>query len=316
MSYRMAVDIGATRTHFAIVERDMPRIVTRDRPMSSVIFTGERPGGAALASATRRFLDDKHIPLADICGIGVGVPGVVDVERRNVIVCPNLSVLDGASIVDDLQNDLSIPAFLDNNTNLIALGEHTAGVGRKVDDMAAVFVGSGVGSGLILNGQVYHSSNGMAGEFGHTKVVPGGRLCTCGGHGCVEMYCSAKALERTAQTLFDPRELFQLGTRYAGAALVIDQANSGHQGARAAMIEAFEYMGVALANLVNLLSPQLLVLGGGVVKAWPESINVVSNIIQRESSIEMPREIEVVESVLENDAGVLGGAALVSQSLN
>ena len=197
-------------------------------------------------------------------GVGVGVPGQVDRENGTVLSCPNLHVLDGAALGPEASAELGVPVYIDNNTNLISLGEHTAGVGKGVEDMAVVFVGSGVGCGLILNGELYEGADGVAAEFGHTKVVPNGLLCTCGGHGCLEMYCSGKALTLVAEQIFKPRDLYALGTRFAGAQLLIEQARAGHAQAREALTEAFIYLGVGLTSLVNLLNPRMIVLGGGI----------------------------------------------------
>lgn len=311
MKYRLAVDIGATRTMLALVDVGSPRIVAHDRPYTETVFPGNRPPGHSLADAVRRFLDSQALTPESVIGVGVGVPGLVNQAIGHVLACPNLRLLDGTDLGPEASDDLGLPVFLDNNTNLIALGEHAAGIGQGVDDLAAVWVGSGVGSGLILNGRLYHGADGLAAELGHTIVVPNGLQCTCGGRGCAEMYCSGKALSLVAEQIFQPRELFQLGTRFAGARLVIEQALAGHERAHQVMVQAFTYLGYALANLVVLLSPRMIVLGGGVVKAWPEGISIAAEIVRREGSVEVPRDVLIVQSKLEDFAGVMGGATLV-----
>lgn len=312
MNYRLAVDIGATRTMFALIEADTPRIVAHDRPETELVFTGARPPCQSLAAAIHRFLGERELEIGRVAGVGVGVPGLVDQEHGHVLACPNLRLLDDSDLGPRTSEELGVPVYLDNNTNLIALGEHAAGIGQGVDDMAAVFVGSGVGSGLILGGKLYRGADGMAAELGHTIVVPNGLQCTCGGRGCVEMYCSGKALSLVAEEIFEPRELFHLGTRFAGARLVIEQALAGHQRARQVLTQSFTYLGYALANLVTLLSPRMLVLGGGIVKAWPEGVSVAAAVVEREGTVEVPRNVTIVRSKLEDFAGVLGGATLVS----
>lgn len=311
MKYRLAADIGATRTTFALIEVDSPHIVAHDRPYTEQVFPAAAPVGRSLADAARRFLDGQRVAPADVIGMGVGVPGLVNQGLGHVLACPNLRLLDDTDLGPEASEDLGLPVFLDNNTNLIALGEHAAGIGQGVDDLAAVFVGSGVGSGLILNGRLYHGGDGLAGELGHTIVVPNGLQCTCGGRGCAEMYCSGKALSLVAEQLFPPRELFQLGTRFAGAQLLIEQALAGHERAHQTMVQAFTYLGYALANLVVLLSPRMIILGGGVVKAWPEGIAIAAEVVRREGTVEVPRDVLIVKSRLEDFAGVIGGATLV-----
>ncbi len=315
MDYRLAVDIGATRTMFALVGADSSRVVAHSRVETDTVFPEGRQPGEALARAITRFVDDRDLEATDIAGVGVGVPGLVSADGGRVLACPNLRLLDSVDLAQDTATRLGRPVFVDNNTNLIALGEHTAGIGQGVDDLAAVFVGSGVGSGLIVNGQLYRGWDGMAAELGHTKVVPNGLLCTCGGRGCVEMYCSGKALSLVAEQIFAPRELFQLGTRFAGARLVIEQALAGHERARLAMVQAFTYLGYSLANLVVMLSPRMIILGGGVVKAWPEGVDVAAEVVRRAATVEVPRDLLIVRSKLEDFAGVIGGATLVTRRL-
>ncbi len=313
MSYRFGVDIGATRTMFALVEENSSHIVAHDRPNTEVILTGSRAPCDALAGAMERFLAGRDLTGEDLLGVGVGVPGTVEHETGRVLTCPNLRLLDGADLGSGVAERLGVPVWVDNNTNLIALGEHAAGIAQGMDNVAVVFVGSGVGCGLILNGELYRGSGGLAGELGHTSVVPNGLLCDCGGRGCVEMYCSGKALSTVAGHIFEPRELFDLGTRFDGARLVIDQAVAGHDRARRAMVQAFTYLGYALANLAVLLSPEAIVLGGGVVKAWPEGVDVVSRVIDQAVRIGGDRKLEILQSRLQDFAGVLGGATLVAQ---
>ncbi len=289
MAYRFAVDIGASRTMLALIKLSTPEIVAHERPSTDVLFTGWRAPGLALSGAIQRFLSDREIGLDEIVGVGVGVPGTLDRGRGIVLSCPNLSVLDGAPLGADASGELGLPVCLENNTNLIALGEHSAGLGREVKDMAAIFVGSGVGCGLILDGELYIGADGHAAEFGHTIVVPHGLACSCGSHGCLEMYCSGKALTLVAEGLFKPGELFAVGTRFSGAELVIERARAGHQKAIAALQEAFTYLGLGIINLINLLNPRLIVLGGGIISAWPEGVEIARQVMLEGARVEARR---------------------------
>ncbi len=127
-----------------------------------------------MADAISRFLRERSIRLTDVVGVGVGIPGIVDREAGTVLSCPNLPVLIGSAMAADAGQELGVPVYIDNNTNLISLGEHNAGIGRDVDDMAVVWVGSGLGCGLILSGRLYEGADGAACELGHTIVVPNG----------------------------------------------------------------------------------------------------------------------------------------------
>lgn len=312
MVYRCAVDIGATSTMLALVHATRPEIIAHERPKTDVVFTGLRSPIAALADAVQRFLREHDVRLSEVVGVGVGIPGSVDRGIGQILSCPNLPLLDGLFLAEEATRALDVPVYMANNTNLIAVGEHTAGIGRGVDDMAVVFVGSGVGCGLILNGHLYDGADGAASEFGHTILVPNGRPCSCGSRGCLEMYCSGKALAAEAENVFGPSELYALGTRFAGAYLMVERANAGHAKALEVMRQAFTYLGMGLSNLVDTLNPRLVVLGGGVLFNWPQGLDVARDTVLRESMPAMRRNVRIEMSTLQNTAGVLGGAALVS----
>jgi glucokinase len=312
MAYRFAVDIGATRTTLALIKENEAVVLDHDRPNTDVLLTGRRAPGLALADAIRRFLREHGVSVGELVGVGIGIPGIVDRENGRVLSCPNLPTLDDTPLSQNVAVELDVPVYIDNNTNLISLGEHTAGIGRGVNDMAVVFVGSGLGCGIILNGELYEGADGAACELGHTIIVPNGLQCTCGAHGCLEMYCSGKALSLVVERIFKPGDLYVLGTRFAGAELLIQQAYQGNERALEALKTSFTYLGVGLTNLVNLLNPRMIVLGGGIVFAWPQGVEIARDVVMREALVGTRRHLRIEVSPLGNLAGVLGGAALVS----
>jgi glucokinase len=180
-----------------------------------------------------------------------------------------------------------------------------------VPNMAAVLMGAGVGGGLIIEGTLYSGPDGSAGELGHTIVVPHGRLCSCGSHGCLEMYCSGKALTLIAESLYGPRELYAMGARYAGATLLMERALAGDTRAHQALTEAFGYLGIGLTNLANLLNPELIVLVGQL-RYWPEGVEVARKVVYSEALPAARANLRIELSKLQNLAGVLGGAAFIS----
>ncbi len=309
---RCAIDIGATRTMFALIEAEAPQVVAWERPITDTLFAGDLPPVQALAAALRHFLEAQGASLKDVVGVGIGVPGVADRRQGLVVSCPNLSILDGLSLGPLLAQELGIPVYVDNNTNLICLGEHTAGIGQGIHNLAVIFVGSGVGCGLIINDELYEGSDGAAGEFGHMIVVPNGLQCSCGAHGCLEMYCSGKALARVASQIFMPRDLYAMDTRFGGAQLLIEHARIGDRSCLRALDEAFTYLGIGLTSLVNLLNPRMVILGGGIIMAWPQGVERAREVVMTEALPAVRRNLRLEVSQLQNFAGVLGGAALVS----
>ena len=319
--YRLAVDIGAAKCMLALVAGDSPEIITYQRMDTDNVLAGPLPPGLAVAQAVQQLLEHSRVDCGDVLGVGVGVPGIVERDQGTVIACPNLERLDHVALGPEMAAALGLPVFVNNDANLNTLGEYTAGAGRSVEQMAAVFVSSGIGCGLILDGRLYEGGDGAAGEVGHTVIVPDGLLCSCGSHGCLEMYCSAKAFSLMAEQLFG-REQIDAGTaatnsaaRYAGAQLLIEQAHTGHEQAREAVTRAFTYLGYGLSNLANLVNPRLIVLGGTIPFAWPQGIEIVRQVVERTALPAARRNLRIEMSLLQNYAGVLGGAALVSLRL-
>lgn len=309
--YRCAVIIGAGKTTVALLAADSPEIIYSEMPYTDLVLAPQRPAGQALAEYVGTLLQQHNLEPEQIIGLSIGVPGTVQADRSTVFSCPNLPQLDGVALGAETAQAFGRPVYVCNNVNLIALGEYTAGIGRGVPNMAAVLIGAGVGCGLIIEGSLFRGPNGAAGELGHMIVVPHGRPCSCGAHGCLEMYCSGKALTQTAEILYGPRELYAMGARYAGATLLMERALAGDTRAHLALTEAFTFLGIGLTNLVNLINPELIVLVG-LVHYWPEGLEVARKVVFSEALPAARANLRIELSKLQNLAGVLGGAAFVS----
>lgn len=312
--YRCAIIIGAGKTTVALVAADSPEILFSDMPYTDQVLAPQRPAGQALADYVKSMLQKHNLEPEQVIGLGIGVPGTVRADNSTVYSCPNLPQLDGLPLGADTAQALRCPVYVCNNVNLMTLGEYTSGIGYGVHNMATVLIGPGVGCGLMIGGSVYAGPNGAAGELGHTIVVPHGRLCSCGAHGCLEMYCSGKALTKTAELLYGPRELYAIGARYAGASLLMERALAGDTRAHQALTEAFTYLGIGLTNLVNLLNPELIVLVG-MIRFWPEGVEVARSVVLSEALPAARANLRIELSKLHNLAGVLGSAAFVSLML-
>ena len=198
--YRLGLDIGATKTAIAIINEHGTLFQLVKLPSTQALQQAATPADS-LASSIRNFCQQAGLELTEFEGIGIGFPGVMDRLSETITSCPNLQVLDGQPLGRDLTQRLGVPTFLENDVNLITLGEHFKGRGKDVKDLVCIYVGSGIGCGLVLNGQLYVGADGAAGEFGHTVIEPAGLPCTCGGQGCLDMYCSGKALALQAASI-------------------------------------------------------------------------------------------------------------------
>lgn len=313
----IGIDIGGTKTVIGLVG-EHGRILAHSKILSAAALATAGNPAEALANAIRSFVAQHGVTLAQVRGIGIGIPGVIDRATDSIANCPNLGVINGYPLGAALTAQLGLPAFIENDVNLIALGEHLHGRGRGVDNLAAIYVGSGLGCGLIVNHRLYVGSDGAAGEFGHIVIEPDGLVCTCGGIGCLEMYCSGKALAVQAPRLLgrDSDGGNAQADDWSAARLVLDAARAGHPQARAAVDAAFQALGIGLTTLVNVLNPRLILLGGGIVTAWPEGVDTVREIVRRRARTIIRERLEFATGTLGEDAGLIGAAMLVDQRLS
>jgi len=196
---------------------------------------------------------------APLLGVGLGVPGVVD-SSRGAVTSPMIGWRD-FPLRDTLQSALGVPVLVDNDVNTLAVFERLYGRGREVEHFVALTLGRGVGLGIVANGDIYRGAGGGAGEFGHVTVVPGGPVCSCGKRGCLEAVVGDPALAATA------RERGIIGKRQGPRAL-LRKADAGDPAARAVYAEAADVLGQAVAGLVNVLSPESILVSGEGTQAW------------------------------------------------
>lgn len=294
----IGVDIGGTNLRGALVTAD-GAILSRFRTESAIA------GGAAV------FLDrlERHLreTLATargkgcrVAGIGVGVPGLID-RNGTVRSSVNMQPLDGLNLALSLEERMGLPVRCGNDANLIALGEARAGAGQGLDSLVVVTVGTGLGSGLILDGQLWTGSGGYASEFGHLTLEPEGLPCPCGNRGCLEQYVSAAALSRYGGGR-SPEELARAATRGEGEAL-------------AAFERLGACLGTGLAGLLNLLNVQGIIVGGGVAASFDLMAPAIRRTLAARTFPRIAAGVELRKSHLGDDAGLLGAAMLVAEHL-
>lgn len=307
--FRVAVDVGATKIAVTLTDDTGKPAVFR-RSTRTVLRSAPSPEDA-IGELVKDVCRRRGIAMEHVNSVMVGIPGVIDQLSGTIASCPNLPELDGIALGPGLSEWLGLSVHIENDVNVIALGEATAGRGRGIADLACVFVGSGIGCGLILGGELYVGADGTAGEFGHTIVEINGRPCTCGSRGCLEMYCSGKALSARAAALglATPR-VSGSHDRFHGAEGLIKAARQGDQTARRELDEAFTYLGIGILNLVNIVNPRLVLLGGGVVTGWPSAIDCVRDIVKAGSRLVARDRVEIDATALGDEAFAIGAARL------
>ena len=257
-------------------------------------------------------------------GVGVGVPGIIDLERGAVDSAANLPGWNDYPVRHELETQLGVRVLLENDANCAALGEKWTGAGRDVNDLCMITLGTGVGGGFVVGGKPWHGVTGMAGEIGHMTVIPDGAPCACGSRGCLEQYASATAIRRmameavaqgTAPGLADA--VNRLGQKF-DAETVFECAQRGEPAAVAIFETVGKTLGIALGNLINALNLPLHVVGGGVAKAWdafsPAMMRELNNrsIVFRAGEPRRSRHKATVitRTLLGENAGLLGAARL------
>jgi glucokinase-like ROK family protein len=249
-----------------------------------------------------------------LLGVGVTVPGLVDVASGVLIFEPNMG-WRGVPLRDRLASKLHLPAFIENDANAAALAERYFGAARDVEDFAYVVANIGLGAGLVVGGQIFSGASGYAGEAGHTTIDPDGPLCRCGNRGCWERLASLRALTERVDRALQAGVTSQIPSFAEGGEVslmaILEAARAGDQVARQALDETGAYLGIGIANLVNLLNPQLVAFGGSLSLAHEFLMPAAQRVVDERAMGELRHAARIVVSALKADACVLGGVALV-----
>jgi glucokinase len=314
----LSIDIGATKIAVAY-GTPLSGISKQKKYATSEILEQDHGAIRGLAEMIHRFKREMSIAEKEMSGIVIGVPGVVDHLKQRVASCPNTQVLDGLNLKSDLEALIDCPVFVDKDTNLITYGEYGFGQGRGQEDFACIFVGSGIGCGLVLHGELYRGINGAAGEFGHTIVEPQGLECTCGDRGCVETYCSGRAFTRIYRSLVQEKQIDSSDppseSAWSDGRKFVQLVKDGHPLAIAEIQSSFEHLGIALVNLVNILNLPLVILGGGIISGWPQGVDIVREIVSKRARPVTRDHLQITASNLGNEAGLVGGLLLLQDYL-
>lgn len=270
-----------------------------------------------LVSSTRRLMDETGIEAATLLGIGIGDPGVVNRQEGVSVVSSTIDFWKAIPIRQILADEFGIPAILENNTRTKTLAERVLGAGELADDMVYVEYSRGIGAGIVMGGRLLEGHSWSAGEFGHTHVVENGPPCKCGSFGCLEAIAGASALETrisAARQAGGSSLVLALAGGDASkitAWIVLQAAGMGDKACRALVGEAGRYLGLGLANLVNLLNPSLIVLDQNLELAGPELLEQLKRIVKLQAIDYSVRDLTFRYARLGNEAGVLGAGLLV-----
>jgi glucokinase len=269
-SYSIGVDLGGTNLRIAAV--DQQGSLLEKITLGTQVALGRDHVVREMCDAVQQ-LSGKYRSTASLLGIGIGVPGIIDMKTGMMHESPNLPDWADYPVRAEIERRLGTRVILENDANSAALGEKWLGAARDFEDVAMLTLGTGVGGGLVLGGRIWHGMTGMAGEFGHTTVDPEGALCGCGNRGCLEAYASATAVVRMAREAIASGAAPEL-SRAAdsnpefSAKAVYNLAVQGDENARKIFRRVGRALGIVLADLINALNLPMYVIGGGVASAW------------------------------------------------
>ncbi|MHB9649528.1 ROK family glucokinase [Weissella paramesenteroides] len=314
----IGIDLGGTTIKFAIMTAT-GKIQQKWSIQTNILDEGSHIVPDIIESINYH-LDLYQLDKDRIIGVGMGTPGTVDEKNGTVQGAFNLNWKEPQNVKADLEAGLGFPVAIDNDANAAALGEQWRGAGNNQPEVVFVTLGTGVGGGLVNEGKLIHGVKGSAGEIGHMIVEPGGYLCTCGNYGCLEQYTSATGIVHLAHDYADAyagdsklKAMVSNGDEITSK-IVFDLAKEGDYLANEVVDKVAFYLGLATANIANMLNPSAIVIGGGVSAAGEFLLTRVQKNFN-DFAFKMTRDVtEVKLAELGNDAGAYGAASLALQA--
>ncbi|MGE7601229.1 ROK family glucokinase [Peribacillus sp. NPDC097675] len=316
----LGVDLGGTTTKLAL-------ITTYGEMISKwEIATDKSENGKFITMNIAKAIDAKlaelNEPKSKVLGIGMGAPGPVNFSNGSIYEAVNLGWKD-YPLKDLLEVEISLPAVIENDANMAALGEMWKGAGEGAKDLVCVTLGTGVGGGIIHNGHIVHGASGAAGEIGHmTVVTDGGVPCNCGKVGCLETVASATGIVRLAsEALATDDNLSLLQQRIdegnpLSSKLIFQCAGEGDPLSKTVVNRVGNYLGLALSHIGNIMNPEKIVIGGGVSHAGDILLEPVRQAFEKYAFNRVRESTKIHLATLGNDAGVIGAAWLIKNRLN
>jgi len=311
----LGVALGATGLEVGVLAPDLELLAHHSEPAD--VRDGPAIVLARVRSKMRELLAQCGAKPRDVIGIGIGVPGPVDFESGQLVNPPLMPEWDAYSIRDDLRADFSAPVFVDNDVNVMALGELWR-MQRGLQNFLVVKVGTGIGCGIVCHGQVYRGANGSAGDVGHICVDPAGPRCHCGNLGCVEAMAAGPAIARAATEAADAGQSVLLQHMLAehGVLKLQDVARASRAGdvaANAIVQRAGALIGQMLASVVNFYNPSHVFIGGGIQRIGPLFLAAVRQSVYHRSLALSTRHLEIQYTPLGERAGLIGASVLAMQ---
>lgn len=316
MGKRIGIDVGGTNVKIALVDKSGKIIYSNSVPTYAKM--GYEYTVNNIKQAIKDLMKETNTTAKDIDGIGFDFPGQVDYKTGVVKLAPNIPGWVNVPIAQMIEEEFHIPTRIDNDVRCAALGEMKFGAGQGCENFVCITVGTGIGSGLVINGQLVRGASNAAGEIGHIKLqMKDGLICGCGDTGCLEAYASGPSIVAMAQDYIKGgkstkfREMAAAEGGEITPYMVAKAAEAGDPVAKRIFAIVGEYIGIGLTSVINLLNPEKVIIGGGVAEAGDLLLNPIRKTIKERAMVVAGSAVEIVPAQLGNSAGVIGASMLI-----
>lgn len=316
MAKRIGIDVGGTNVKIALVDDNGKIIYSNSVPTYAKM--GYEYTVNNIKQAIKDLMKETNTTPSDIEGIGFDFPGQVDCKTGVVKLAPNIPGWVNVPIAQMIEDEFHIPTRIDNDVRCAALGELKFGAGKGCENFICITVGTGIGSGIVINGKVVRGATNAAGELGHIKLqMNGGPICGCGDTGCLEAFASGPAIVAMAQEYIKGgkstkfREMAAVEGGEITPYMVAKAAEEGDPVAKRIFEIIGEYIGIGLTSVINLLNPERVIIGGGVAESGELLLGPIRKTIKERAMVVAGNAVEIVPAQLGNSAGVIGASMLI-----
>lgn len=310
--YLIGVDMGAT--HLGLVITDFSAHILSDTEIPFDVTIGPKESLEIITEYLHKCLSDVGVTKKELVAVGLGVPGPVAIDSGSVSAPPIMPGWDGYPIRDHLRENWGVPVALGNDAEYGALGEWAYGAARGVSNLVYIKIGTGVGAGLLLDGHIYRGATGSAGEIGHIIIKEHGPRCACGSYGCLESLAGGQAIARKAHEAVESGRRTQLSSIDIDSLSVKDvalAARSGDLVAQQIVKEVGVYLGIAVANLINLVNPDMIVIGGAVSQMGDMLLEPIRRVVREQSLGVAAQNVRITTAVLGRRSSSMGAIVQV-----
>jgi glucokinase-like ROK family protein len=304
----LGIDFGAS--HISLLVTDMSAHIREEMEVPLDIQEGPKICLDKADRLLQEILSKSNLDIKNILAVGVGVPGPIVSDAGMVLAPPIMPGWDRFPIRDTLEKKWGLPVSLNNDAELGALGEWAAGAGRGESNLAYIKVGTGIGCGLLIDGKIYRGITGSAGEIGHLTIDENGPLCACGNHGCLEAFASGRAIAQQAMDAIKSGQRTRLASFQSNGTITARQvASAARQGdlmAQQILSQAGAHIGIAIAGLVNIFNPGMVIIGGGVAQNGDIILEPIRQVVNRRSLPAATRVVRITTAMLGRRSSSIG----------